>query len=423
MHLGKLLRKKLHAKIQKVTRQAPTSVTKTLGSLEALGAYQRWLRGVVAMLACIVFGLSLIALEGSNKNALDWIIFGLSMLTLPLLVKIYHVKAQFAQVTNPIYRHGSTLVNSPHFYQMIAEVALWLSQSPPVLYKAVPLVEMVNFFVFLRLYSVIIYLSNARYGHRTFCRAMATICGIPLNASFYIRTSLVYNKARAVPALLTLCWLTLALLYQKAENASFNDSMWFVFVTVGTIGYGDVRPVTLIGRCVALMAWIFALVFVGYVVVLTHNTLTLKEHERSLYLLFKVNDLSKTVKSESARTIQSIWRLHKAKKLSDLSIVQGYYAWNLVQQLNASRESKELIREAATKFREVQGDRAEVLLPSRRRAARGDLVHTHKPNQATDSRKRNSGRSVVDRVRVLENTSEDLVVQLRQLNVLLSEAA
>jgi voltage-gated potassium channel len=52
-----------------------------------------------------------------------------------------------------------------------------------------------------------------------------------------------------------------ALLFSLFEHKPLNDSLWWAFVTAVTVGYGDVYPVTLGGRVVAV-ALMHSVVFV-----------------------------------------------------------------------------------------------------------------------------------------------------------------
>ncbi|MCK4297812.1 MAG: two pore domain potassium channel family protein, partial [Candidatus Marinimicrobia bacterium] len=57
--------------------------------------------------------------------------------------------------------------------------------------------------------------------------------------------------------LLTLLASTLVLHFEKntnpSEYTSFWDSIWWALVTVFTVGYGDIRPITFGGRMVAIV--------------------------------------------------------------------------------------------------------------------------------------------------------------------------
>ncbi len=54
-----------------------------------------------------------------------------------------------------------------------------------------------------------------------------------------------------------------ALLMAYAEKISFSDSMWWAIVTCTTVGYGDITPVTSLGRFIAIFLMIFGIGFLG----------------------------------------------------------------------------------------------------------------------------------------------------------------
>lgn len=66
-------------------------------------------------------------------------------------------------------------------------------------------------------------------------------------------------------------WLLTVLVADAAaiayfEKMSFADALYFTFVTGLTIGYGDIAPVTPIGRVVAILTGIQGLIITGIIV-------------------------------------------------------------------------------------------------------------------------------------------------------------
>lgn len=47
------------------------------------------------------------------------------------------------------------------------------------------------------------------------------------------------------------------------EDISFSDALWWCFVTVTTVGYGDIIPKTFIGKIIAIILMIVGIGFVG----------------------------------------------------------------------------------------------------------------------------------------------------------------
>jgi len=54
-----------------------------------------------------------------------------------------------------------------------------------------------------------------------------------------------------------------ALGFSLIENKSFSDGLWWSFVTVTTVGYGDMSPTTGIGRVLAAILMLIGIGFIG----------------------------------------------------------------------------------------------------------------------------------------------------------------
>jgi len=64
-----------------------------------------------------------------------------------------------------------------------------------------------------------------------------------------------------------LAWLVLdALAIAYFEKMPFADALYFVFVTGLTIGYGDIAPVTPMGRVVAVLTGLLGMLITGLIV-------------------------------------------------------------------------------------------------------------------------------------------------------------
>jgi voltage-gated potassium channel len=58
---------------------------------------------------------------------------------------------------------------------------------------------------------------------------------------------------RELAAIYALAIVLGAAVFAWAEGRSFDDALWWAFVTAMTVGYGDIAPVTLLGRIDAVI--------------------------------------------------------------------------------------------------------------------------------------------------------------------------
>jgi len=64
--------------------------------------------------------------------------------------------------------------------------------------------------------------------------------------------------------------------HQNASFANLSDGLWWAFVTLSTVGYGDIVPVTDAGRIIAVLTMVFGLVAYSLLIAnLTHFLETL----------------------------------------------------------------------------------------------------------------------------------------------------
>lgn len=338
----------------------PAAVSRELATLELLAVYHRWLRGVQALLAIMVFCLSLMSFPHA-ETFVNVTIFVISQAAILVICKVYEVKAQSAGVTNVLFQ-SRNIFTSPFFFHMVAEIILWNIQTPFIVVFWRPFFELLNYFIFLRLYSVILYLNNAMYAYRTFCRALSTIGGQPLSTSFLLRTSLAQHRLSIALGTALAAFASLGVLYAKAEGVSVVDGLWFSFQTLATLGYGDITPNHVAGRAVAFIAWGFSLVAFAYVVAFAHAAGDGGEGgagSANMHTLQRCHELIGQLRSRSARAIQVCWRLHRARRAgqptpSKKQQAHAYFlSFELVHVIAATRRTRQALAATQRQFRET----------------------------------------------------------------------
>ncbi|KAG5509390.1 hypothetical protein JKF63_06700 [Porcisia hertigi] len=335
----------------------PRVVAKELAALEVLSVYHRWLRGVQALLSIAVLILSLLSF-GNSAVLVNSTIFVVSQAAILVICKTYQVKAQFSGVTNVLFE-GRNIFTSPYFLHMAVEVVVWNIQTPPFVFFGEHFFRLLNCFIFIRLYSVVVYLSNAMYVYRTFCRAMSAISDLPLSTSFLIRTGLIHNKVSVVATVVLCVWLIIGCLFAGTQKIFLSDALWFSFQSLATLGYGDITPSTLGGRTVTFIAWIASNIIMAFLIITMHSLLQASDRSHNMQTLMRCHDLARTLRSRSARVIQLAWRLHKARKVKlhappiKHKIYTLVLSWVLTHMIAALRRTRQQLNNAKCSLQET----------------------------------------------------------------------
>ncbi len=95
-----------------------------------------------------------------------------------------------------------------------------------------------------------------------------------MNLDFLRNVVTASLAVREVLAALVFVIFLNGVLFSLVEGKDFGSSIYFAFITAFTIGYGDIVPVTTLGRIVAVLIGLLGTIFVGLVVAI--NTRALK---------------------------------------------------------------------------------------------------------------------------------------------------
>lgn len=73
----------------------------------------------------------------------------------------------------------------------------------------------------------------------------------------------VCNNIRVIGLIYVLSIIIASVLFSVVESKSIHDALWWSVVTSLTIGYGDIAPVTFLGRAVGVVFghfWVFGVI-------------------------------------------------------------------------------------------------------------------------------------------------------------------
>ncbi|RSX54516.1 Ion channel [Bifidobacterium dolichotidis] len=116
-----------------------------------------------------------------------------------------------------------------------------------------------------------------------------------------------------------------------ATITTFGDSVWWAFVTVTTVGYGEVHPVTTMGKCVAVGLMLTGIAMIGIVTAMISSWIIDQVHREN------VNSAQQISEGEERRTATSAEaRLLQAEMLRLTETVANLN--NEIQQLHRTNK-------------------------------------------------------------------------------------
>jgi len=109
-----------------------------------------------------------------------------------------------------------------------------------------------------------------------------------------------------------ICCLSYALcVFERPLDAQFLDvrnGVWVIFVTMTTVGYGDMYPSTDLGRFVAVLACASALLILMLLIIGMQAFMAPDAKEYKVFHMLKYRRWKSAMKQQGATVIQSFWR-------------------------------------------------------------------------------------------------------------------
>ena len=113
--------------------------------------------------------------------------------------------------------------------------------------------------------------------------------------------------------LVTLSGICLRVFERSIEGNQFGyvwNGFWVIVITETTVGYGDIIPLSHLGRIICIISALFGTFLMSFFVLVIHNSTELSANEMKLYEDFKYKvALNSKLKEFGVRLIQRWWRL------------------------------------------------------------------------------------------------------------------
>ena len=204
------------------------------------------------IIGLIIINLTAVALESlpALGERYAWLFELIEWVSLVVFTIEYGLRLWAAVEHTPFRRHSALAarwhyaISAPGLVDLVAVLPFWLTLLLPPDWRFLLVLRMVRFLKVARYSPAMRSLLDVLYGERrALFGCFVILCGITLLAAAVMHLA----EGRVQPEKL----------------GTIPDAMWWAIVTLGTIGYGDVVPVTLLGKVVAGVTIFLGLIMIA----------------------------------------------------------------------------------------------------------------------------------------------------------------
>eukprot|EP01059_Diplonema_ambulator_P009317 TRINITY_DN1915_c0_g4_i1.p1 TRINITY_DN1915_c0_g4~~TRINITY_DN1915_c0_g4_i1.p1 ORF type:complete len:520 (+),score=179.97 TRINITY_DN1915_c0_g4_i1:34-1560(+) len=217
------------------------------------------------------------------------------------------------------------LIFSTQRSSWVAEMIILSLHEPPFLVLAWNDAYKLQILALLRVYTAFTFLRGWSDTLSQGGRLVTTVARIPNNKVLQLRIWLRKYPVALISTCTLVGWFLLSIAMYIAEEGilNFADCMWLTFITMTTVGYGDLSPNTQVGRAVACVTALHGLLSSALLINVVTSFFTLdSQQERVLEFMTEAKLTSKVEKyavliietSYLAKKYPDDWHLKYSKK-------------------------------------------------------------------------------------------------------------
>ena len=254
-----------------------------------------------------------------------------------LWISIYFDDILFYQLVNQTHfkNYGIIFDSKQKFFNFLWYIIIYFCAPMPMTYGInchfhsekydydyyVPLNSIFTAFCLIRLWFVVkYYLATSNYYNQRAFRAFR-IYGLEISLGFPFKSVLLLHPL-TIDLILFLIFLFLCSydlrIFERyldiksgAEFGHFYNDLWCIFITMTTVGYGDLAPTTEFGRIFVLISCFFGTFLVALAVSSVSNCLLLENNE---YTIFQILEKAISIEGKNEAELMMVMRYIKILK-------------------------------------------------------------------------------------------------------------
>jgi hypothetical protein len=173
-----------------------------------------------------------------------------------------------------------------------------------------------------------------------------SIFGKKLSKIFVMRCMLLVKPVRTILTMALISILSISCMIKIVEGPNFFtydhiavdfslmvNSIWSTTITMTTVGYGDLPPSTLLGRCIMFLASLVGTILISFMMMSLQNYFKLNENEIKANKEYNVEQIKLMLTKYSARFFFASYRYFRNKSKYYNAIKEGVTDYKKLSKL------------------------------------------------------------------------------------------
>jgi hypothetical protein len=95
----------------------------------------------------------------------------------------------------------------------------------------------------------------------------------------------------------------------KENDFSYRNSIWIWFITMSTVGYGELSPISRPGRIIAFIWAIMGVSLQAATVIATITSFYMNQNEKRGFMLINIIDIKEKIRLKALYVLQTTYKL------------------------------------------------------------------------------------------------------------------
>ena len=259
---------------------------------------------------------------------LKWVILAMDILLIISLCMTYHYNYVWKKQQNEIFTmetfissgmwKGLLLESTIAIIQPIPEVSLDIIIEQLGFEISYPLDIFLTMLMFSKFYLVLRYVAHTNGMYTSLSKWVSRSVAIEITPFFVFKNQIAHAPIKITSLILISAALISSYCIRNCERPVNEDfvyiwnALWLSFVTMTTVGYGDIYPITHCGRFFSMISCFIAMIVTGVWVYAISMKLKFSGNEERFMILMSEAKRKNNLEILAATMLQAWWKHHKA---------------------------------------------------------------------------------------------------------------